>query len=65
MSEKKWFDVEENETIDDCLNRMAASGFMPIRRIEEPMFQEITEGSSVKRVPIRQKIRFQGIKSEQ
>ncbi|WP_306462134.1 NETI motif-containing protein [Jeotgalibacillus sp. S-D1] len=65
MSNKMWFDVEENETIDECLNRMASLGYMPIRRMEEPIFKEIKEGSSVKKEPVRQKIRFQGIKSEQ
>ncbi len=65
MSKKMWFDVEEQESIDDCLKRMADLGFRPIRRMEEPVFQEVREGSSVKREPIRQKIRFQGMKSEQ
>ncbi|TFE01295.1 NETI motif-containing protein [Jeotgalibacillus sp. R-1-5s-1] len=62
---KKWFDVEENETISDCLDRMAAEGYTPVRRMEEPVFQEVKEGSSIKREPVRQKIRFQGLKSEQ
>lgn len=65
MSKKEWFDVEEDETIDDCLKRMADLGYMPVRRLEEPVFQEVKEGSSVKREPIRQKIRFQGLKNEQ
>ena len=65
MSNKSWFDVEENESIDDCLKRMADLGYSPIRRMEEPVFQEVKEGSSVKREPIKQKIRFQGIKNEQ
>ncbi|MEW9501876.1 NETI motif-containing protein [Jeotgalibacillus marinus] len=65
MSKKMWFDVEEQESIDDCLKRMTDLGFRPIRRMEEPVFQEVREGSSVKREPIRQKIRFQGTKSEQ
>ncbi|WP_227396832.1 NETI motif-containing protein [Jeotgalibacillus aurantiacus] len=62
---KKWFDVEEHETIGDCLDRMAAEGYTPVRRMEEPVFQEVKEGSSIKREPVRQKIRFQGLKSEQ
>ena len=65
MSKKSWFDVEANESIDDCLKRMADLGFTPIRRMEEPIFQEVKEGSSIKQEPIRQKIRFQGMKNEQ
>ncbi|PPA68995.1 NETI motif-containing protein [Jeotgalibacillus proteolyticus] len=65
MSKKQWFEVEENESIDNCLKRMAELGYLPVRRMEEPVFKEIKEGSSVKREPIRQKIRFQGMKSEQ
>ncbi|AJD90433.1 hypothetical protein JMA_11160 [Jeotgalibacillus malaysiensis] len=62
---KKWFDVEEHESIGDCLDRMAKEGYMPVRRMEEPVFKEVKDGSSVKQEPVRQKIRFQGQKSEQ
>ena len=51
-----WFEVEENETIDDCLKRMNAEGYMPTGRREEPVFQEI-DGEIT---PIRQIIQFKG-----
>lgn len=51
-----WFEVEENETIDDCLQRMQNEGYMPTGRREEPLFQEL-EGEIV---PIRQIIQFKG-----
>ena len=51
-----WFEVEENETIDDCLKRMNAEGYMPTGRREEPVFQEI-DGQIT---PIRQIIQFKG-----
>ena len=51
-----WFEVAENETIDDCLKRMQAEGYMPTGRREEPMFQEV-DGEIV---PIRQIIQFKG-----
>ncbi|KIL50659.1 hypothetical protein KP77_12790 [Jeotgalibacillus alimentarius] len=62
---KKWFDVEESESIGDCLDRMAQEGYTPVRRMEEPVFKEVKDGSSVRQEPIRQKIRFQGQKNEQ
>ncbi|MGD7046194.1 NETI motif-containing protein [Jeotgalibacillus proteolyticus] len=65
MSSKEWFEVEQDESIDDCLKRMADLGYTPVRRIEEPIFKEVKEGSSVKNEPIRQRIRFQGLKNEQ
>ncbi|SIS59242.1 NETI motif-containing protein [Salimicrobium flavidum] len=37
---KKRFEVEEGETIDQCLARISEEGYMPIRRNEEPVFQE-------------------------
>ena len=38
MSKK--FRVEDKETIADCLDRMKKEGFMPIRRIEKPVYKE-------------------------
>ncbi|MTD32030.1 NETI motif-containing protein [Planomicrobium sp. YIM 101495] len=62
MSKKTvWFEVEENETIDDCLKRMADAGYMPMGRREEPIFHEV-DG---KPVHLRQKIQFKGIHSEE
>ncbi|MFF3103307.1 NETI motif-containing protein [Viridibacillus arvi] len=55
-----WFEVEENETIDACLQRMKEAGYMPISRKEEPLF-EMKEGNPV---PIRQIIRFKGMLCE-
>ncbi|WP_010308630.1 NETI motif-containing protein [Kurthia senegalensis] len=52
-----WYEVEETETISECLERMQKDGYMPAGRKEEPLFQMI-EG---KPVPIRQLIKFKGI----
>ncbi|MFD2655894.1 NETI motif-containing protein [Gracilibacillus thailandensis] len=30
----------ENETIDDCLDRINQEGYQPTRRVEEPIFIE-------------------------
>ncbi|WOV86709.1 NETI motif-containing protein [Sporosarcina oncorhynchi] len=60
MSAKKktvWFEVQEGEGIEECLNRMALEGYTAAGRKEEPLFEEI-DG---KYVPIRQVIKFKGI----
>jgi hypothetical protein len=56
MGKKQLFEVLENETINDCLNRMKAQGFRPVGRIERPIFKE--EGSDI--VPVGRKILFEG-----
>ncbi|MBO1198370.1 NETI motif-containing protein [Staphylococcus simiae] len=39
------FKVEAEETITDCLQRMKEAGYMPVRRIEKPIYQENKDGS--------------------
>lgn len=61
MSKKQiWFDVEENETIEQCLDRMKEQGYMPVGRREEPVFHEVNGEPTV----LRQKIMFKGVLSE-
>lgn len=58
MTKKQlWFEVEETETIDACLERMKKQGYMPIGRKEEPLFQMVNGEP----VPIRQIIKFKGL----
>lgn len=59
---KKQFEVMENETIDQCLERMKKEGYRPVRRIEKPIFKEEGNKGESKYVPIAQKIIFQGVK---
>ncbi|TGB01038.1 NETI motif-containing protein [Halobacillus salinus] len=61
-SNKKRFEVLENETIGDCLDRMKKEGYTPVRRAEEPIFkEEVRDGEKVME-PIGSKIVFQGVK---
>ena len=39
------YKVNDNETIADCLQRMKADGYMPIRSIEKPIYKENKDGS--------------------
>ena len=62
MSQRKtvWFQVEEHETISDCLDRMKSEGYLPAGRREEPLFEE-RDGDYV---PIRQIIQLKGVLAE-
>ena len=52
-----WYEVAENETISECLERMQKDGYMPAGRKEEPLF-EMIDGNPV---PVRQLIKFKGV----
>ncbi|MDN7243631.1 NETI motif-containing protein [Planococcus sp. N028] len=59
MSKKTvWFEVGENETLADCLERMKEQGYMAMGRKEEPVFEDI-DGEPV---PVRQIVKFKGVK---
>ena len=62
MSKKTvWFEVEAEESIEDCLKRMTAEGYTVAGRKEEPLFTEVNG----EYVPVRQVIKFKGILTEQ
>jgi hypothetical protein len=54
------FEVEENETIESCLDRMKRQGYTPVRRIEIPVFKEVNDKGQSKPVVYKQKIVFEG-----
>jgi len=58
---KQKFEVKQNETIDQCLDRMKAEGYLPVRRMEEPVFQEVTRNGGIDVEPCGRKIVFEGI----
>ncbi len=60
MKKTVWFEVGENETVEKCLERMDKAGYMPAGRKEEPIFEE-RDGQPV---PVRQLIKFKGIRKE-
>ena len=55
-----WYEVQENETIEQCLERMKEEGYMPFGRKEEPVFEMVDGEPSY----LRQKIQFKGIPIE-
>lgn len=62
MTAKKKFEVEENETIDACLERMRQEGYMPIKRIEKPIFKEVIQNGKTNYEPLGRKIVFEAKK---
>jgi hypothetical protein len=57
---KKKFEVLENESIADCLDRMQKEGYMPVRRMEEPVFQEKKLNGKKDVEYLRQRVVFEG-----
>lgn len=57
MKKQQKFKVEENESIQDCLQRMREAGYMPVKRFEKPVYKENKDGSVE---VLRQDIEFIG-----
>lgn len=51
-----WFELAEDETIEQCLERMKQQGYVPIARKEEPVFHIINNEPTY----LRQKVQFKG-----
>ena len=39
-NQKRIYEVQDHETINQCLERIYKDGYTPIRRTEKPIFQE-------------------------
>ena len=57
--QKEKFEVQDHETIDACLERMKEAGYYPVRRTEEPIFEEQMKDGKVHYEPIKRKIVFE------
>jgi hypothetical protein len=65
MSKKKMqFEVQENESIDACLERIKKQGYVPIRRTEKPIFQEVVNGKEISYKPVGRQIVFEAVINE-
>lgn len=65
VKKKLTFEVGENETIDQCLERIRKAGYTPVRRMEKPIFQEKKQGNEVTYEPVGRQIIFEAKKHEQ
>lgn len=61
---KMSFEVQENETIDQCLERIKKAGYLPVRRTEKPIFKEVKTGSKVDYEPAGRQIVFEAKRAE-
>ena len=60
MSKKNLqFEVQENESIEECLNRMKKQGYAPVRRTEKPIFQEVKNAGGTIYEPVGRQIVFE------
>lgn len=56
---KMRFEVQENETIEECLERIKKQGYTPTCRIEKPIFQEVIKGNETTYEPVGRQIIFE------
>ncbi|EOR21535.1 NETI motif-containing protein [Cytobacillus oceanisediminis] len=64
MSKKKRFEVQTNESINDCLDRMKKEGYTPIKRLEKPVFKEVKGNGHMTYEPVSQQIIFEAVQLE-
>jgi hypothetical protein len=57
---KMRFEVQENETVDQCLERMNKEGYQPVGKIEKPIFAEVMKDGQVTVEPVKRQIIFEG-----
>lgn len=60
MKKKKteWFEVQDDETLEQCLERMKREGYAPAGRKEEPIFEKVGD----EYIPLKQRTLFKGIR---
>ena len=58
-NKKKLYEVNENETLSDCLDRMSKEGYTPTRRLEKPIFKEVMKNGEVAYEPAGRQIVFE------
>ncbi|KKK34203.1 hypothetical protein WQ57_23380 [Mesobacillus campisalis] len=61
---KKMFEVGENETLGECLDRISKEGYTPIRRIEKPIFKEVIKDGVAEYEPAGRQILFEAKPAE-
>ncbi|EGQ26040.1 MULTISPECIES: NETI motif-containing protein [Sporosarcina] len=60
MSTKKiWFDKQDDETLEQCVERIQGLGYSVVARREKPLFEQVGE----EYIPIKQQTQFQGVKN--
>lgn len=57
---KQKFEVLNGETIDQCLDRIDKEGYTPVRRMQQPIFQEVIKNGITETEVIGENIIFEG-----
>jgi hypothetical protein len=58
-NKKKFYEVNENETLSECLDRISKEGYTPTRRLEKPIFKEVLKNGEVDYEPAGRRIVFE------
>lgn len=56
-----WYEVQQDESIEQCLTRMKHDGYIAVARREEPIFQLVDGEPQL----LRQKIEFKALATEE
>lgn len=56
-----WYEVQQDESIEQCLTRMKQDGYIAVARREEPIFQLVDGELQL----LRQKIEFKALATEE
>ena len=56
-----WYEVQQDESIEQCLTRMKQDGYIAVARREEPIFQLVDGEPQL----LRQKIEFKALATEE
>ena len=63
-NQKRIYEVQDHETINQCLERIYKDGYTPIRRTEKPIFQEKMDSDQTIYEPAGRQIVFEVRKME-
>lgn len=58
------FEVLENETISECLDRIQKEGYTPVKRIEKPIFKETIVNGQKSYEPVASQVIFEAVQLE-
>ncbi|TRZ36158.1 NETI motif-containing protein [Niallia circulans] len=64
MGKKMKFEVLENETISECLDRIQKEGYTPVKRIEKPIFKETIVNGQKSYEPVASQVIFEAVQLE-
>ncbi|MGM0904712.1 MAG: NETI motif-containing protein [Bacillota bacterium] len=58
-NKKRLYEVNESETLSECLDRISKEGYTPTRRLEKPIFKEVMKNGEIDYEPAGRQIIFE------